>query len=67
MVDWRYSSTILDLRTRWRRMVSFMFLRAPSTHWIGSWVDPRARLDVIEKKQIYYPYREYNPGVQAIT
>jgi hypothetical protein len=23
--------------------------RAPGTHWIGSWVDPRARLDNMEK------------------
>jgi hypothetical protein len=23
--------------------------RAPGTHWIGGWVDPRASLDEIEK------------------
>jgi hypothetical protein len=23
--------------------------RAPSTHWIGGWVDPRAGLDNVEK------------------
>jgi hypothetical protein len=23
---------------------------SPGTHWIGSWVDPRADLDAVEKK-----------------
>jgi hypothetical protein len=26
MVEWRYSSTLLDLNPRWRRIVSFMLL-----------------------------------------
>jgi hypothetical protein len=25
--------------------------RAPGTHWIGGWVDPRARLDNTEKRK----------------
>jgi hypothetical protein len=25
--------------------------RAPGTHWIGGWVDPRARLDAVEKRK----------------
>jgi hypothetical protein len=25
--------------------------RAPGTHWIGSWVDPRAGLDNMEKRK----------------
>jgi hypothetical protein len=25
--------------------------RAPGTHWIGGWVDPRAGLDDVEKKK----------------
>jgi hypothetical protein len=25
--------------------------RAPGTHWIGSWVDPRAGLDDVEKRK----------------
>jgi hypothetical protein len=25
--------------------------RAPGTHWIGGWVDPRADLDDVEKKK----------------
>jgi hypothetical protein len=45
----------LDLSTSWRRVVSFTFRplypqeRAPSTHWIGGWVGPRAGLDDMEK------------------
>jgi hypothetical protein len=26
--------------------------RAPGTHWIGSWVDPRAGLDDLEKRKL---------------
>jgi hypothetical protein len=26
-------------------------IRAPSTHWIGGWVDPRAGLDDMEKRK----------------
>jgi hypothetical protein len=26
--------------------------RAPGTHWIGGWVNPRANLDDVEKKKI---------------
>jgi hypothetical protein len=49
--EWRYSSTILDLGTRWRWVVSFPPLplypaeRAPNTHWRGGWVGPRVNLD----------------------
>jgi hypothetical protein len=25
--------------------------RAPGTHWIGGWVDPRAGLDDVEKRK----------------
>jgi hypothetical protein len=25
--------------------------RAPGTHWIGGWVDPRARVDDVEKRK----------------
>jgi hypothetical protein len=27
------------------------FERAPSTHWLGGWVDPRAGLDNMEKRK----------------
>jgi hypothetical protein len=29
--------------------------RAPSTHWIGGWVDPRASLDDMEKRKFLTP------------
>jgi hypothetical protein len=38
--------------------------RAPSTNWLGRWVDPRAGLDAIEKNKIL-PCRESNPGRPA--
>jgi hypothetical protein len=28
--------------------------RAPSTHWIGGWVGPRAGLDAVEKRKIMH-------------
>jgi hypothetical protein len=28
---------------------------APSTHWIGGWVDPRAGLDNLEKRKFLTP------------
>jgi hypothetical protein len=34
---------------------------APSTHWTGGWVDPRASLDDIEKKKFMTP-----PGLQPL-
>jgi hypothetical protein len=33
----------------------------PATHWIGSWVDPRAGLDDVEKS-IFLPLPELGPG-----
>jgi hypothetical protein len=45
----------LDLGTGWRsvsRPGRFTpWEKAPSTHWIGSWVDPRASLDDVEKRK----------------
>jgi hypothetical protein len=46
--EWRYTliSTILNLCTRWRIVVSFTPLplnlrgNSPQYHWIGGWVDP---------------------------
>jgi len=43
------------------KMVSFMpwplhpAEKAPGTHWIGSWVGPRAGLDVMTKKSSPLP------------
>jgi hypothetical protein len=70
MAEWRYSSTILDLGTRWKRVVSFKPrpLYPPGgictgTHWIGGVVGPRAGLDAVERKIL--PCRELNPGHPA--
>jgi hypothetical protein len=60
MGEWRYSSIILDLGSRWRRVVSFTPCRftpgerAPGIHWIGGWVGPRAGLDAVENGRILY-------------
>jgi hypothetical protein len=35
--------------------------RAPGTHWIGSWVGPRAVLDAAVKRKIPSPLQESNP------
>jgi hypothetical protein len=58
MGEWMYSSTILDLGTRWRSVVSFTpqplypWEIVASTHCIGGWVGPRTGLDVVEKRNI---------------
>jgi hypothetical protein len=44
--------------------------RAPGTHWIGSWVGPRAGLDAVVKRKVLSPRRESkprNPIVQAVA
>jgi hypothetical protein len=53
MEEWRYSSNILDLSTRWMQVVSFTL--------IGGWVGPRAGLNAAEKRKAL-PFRESNPG-----
>jgi hypothetical protein len=40
MAEWSYSSTIIDRFTCGER--------APSTHWIGGWVGPKASLYAVE-------------------
>jgi hypothetical protein len=58
----------LDLGTSWRWVVSFAPLplypreRAPTTHFIGCWVDPRAGLDDMEKWKIVYPKGTRTPA-----
>jgi hypothetical protein len=52
-------------------MVSFMLLplhpgdRAPTTHWIGGGIGPRAGLDTMEKRKISYPCQKLNPSHPA--
>jgi hypothetical protein len=56
--QWRYSSIILDLNTRWKRMVSFTswpfypWRFRPGTQWIWGWVSPGAGLESMEKTKI---------------
>jgi hypothetical protein len=65
--EWMYSCAILDLSTVWRWAVSFMpwpiypWAGAPSIHWIGDWVGPRASLDPVKKRNISCPCWESNP------
>jgi hypothetical protein len=40
--------------------------RAPGTHWIGGWVDPRAVLDAVVKRKIPSPRREWNPRTPTV-
>jgi hypothetical protein len=39
--------------------------KATGTHCIGSWVGPRPSLDIIERRKIFWPCRESNPGRAA--
>jgi hypothetical protein len=65
--EWRYSSTILDLSTRWRWVVSFMpwplYPReiAPGTYRIGGWVGSRI------KRKICCPCQEWNSCCPACS
>jgi hypothetical protein len=71
--EWRCSSTIPDLSTRWCWVVSFTPRplypgeRAPGNHWRGGWVSPRADLDAVEKRKTSCPCRELNPGSPACS
>jgi hypothetical protein len=40
--------------------------RAPGTHWIGGWVDPRAVLDTVVKRKIPNPRWESNPRTPIV-
>jgi hypothetical protein len=49
--DCRYSSTILDLGSSWRWVISFT-PRPFYSHWIGGCVGPITRLDALERRKI---------------
>jgi hypothetical protein len=55
MKEWRYSFTVLDLGTRWRRVVSSGCYspgeRGPCSHWIGGRVGPTTGLDAVENEK----------------
>jgi hypothetical protein len=66
--EWRYSSTIRDLLSRWWGVVSFTPLplypgeRAHGTHCVGGWVDPRDGLDDVEMRTfLILPGLEFLP------
>jgi hypothetical protein len=40
--------------------------RAPGANWIGGWVDLRAVLDAVVKREILSPRRESNPRTPII-
>jgi hypothetical protein len=40
--------------------------KALGTHCIGGWVGPRVGLNVMEKRKISCPYREWNPDSSAV-
>jgi hypothetical protein len=71
MGEWRYNSTILDLNTRRRLVVSNMSgrfapgERAPVTRSIGVWVGPRVDLDAVEKRKIADTVLYGNPAFFA--
>jgi hypothetical protein len=39
--------------------------RAPRTHWILGWVDPRADLDDLEERK-FCPYRDSNSNLSVV-
>jgi hypothetical protein len=70
MVEWRQSSSILNLGTRsW--VVNFTLRpfypqeRTPTTHWIRGWVGHRSRSwrSGIEENSLHCPCRESNLGL----
>jgi hypothetical protein len=70
--EWRYSSTIFDLRNRWELSASRpgRFTPgeiAPGTHLTGGWVVPRASLEIVEKrKNLLLPGIESQPASPSI-
>jgi len=40
--------------------------RAPGTHWIGGWVNPRASTDAVAERQIPSPSHESNPRTPTV-
>jgi hypothetical protein len=71
--EWRYSSThplasALD-GGEWSASRPGRYTlreRAPGTHWIGDWVDPRAVLDAVVKRKIPRPRRESKPRTPIV-
>jgi hypothetical protein len=72
MWEWRYSSIILDLNTRYRRVSGQLHALAAlrpggngsDTRWIGDWVGPRDDLDAVEQKTSLATTENRTPDVQ---
>jgi hypothetical protein len=64
----RYSTTILEFGTIWKRVVSFSpghfnpRETVSGTYWIGGWVSPGNCLEAVKKRKISFPCQELNPG-----
>jgi hypothetical protein len=63
--EWRYSSTILELNTRW---ISQLKIQAPSLsgeisgiHWARGCAGSRGGFGIVEKRKVTCPGRETNP------
>jgi hypothetical protein len=41
--------------------------RAPATHWIAGWVDPRAGLDTVVKRKIPSPCQNSSPQIAQLA
>jgi hypothetical protein len=71
MGEWRYSSTILDLGTRWTWVVSFTTWllyprgKSPSTHWIRGWAGLKTGMDAVDKRKISFLCWHSNPSCPA--
>jgi hypothetical protein len=67
--EWRNNSTILDLNNNWTWVVSFKppllyswgSTPPPQTHCKGGWMNLRLWLDVVEKRETSFHWREWNP------
>ena len=48
--------SFINFGTRWRRVVNLTTrMLYPGIHWVGSWVGPRARPNVLQKKKTLAP------------
>jgi hypothetical protein len=71
--EWWYSSTILDLGTRRRWVVSFtlrpFYIRGngPGTRWIRDWVDHRAVWTLWNRNKSFSLAGNQTPAVQSLT
>jgi hypothetical protein len=70
-----YSSTVLELCTRWTWVVSFtpwllyLLRKNPWYHWIWGFIGPRTCLDLVEqkKKKSLTPARNRIPAAQPVA